>query len=148
MRSKSGCAPFVFFTDHRSGSARGREHTGALCGQPKGPYSRGSRSRAHSEKRNQKAYAAKNKAVAWLILFSANSVDWTLGHGSAGCVVSDWEHDFPHERCEKIMRRFWSLWQSLAAPSLACHHQMASAPLLVPARLGPGLRMGKPIIWQ
>lgn len=46
------------------------------------------------------------------------------------------------------MRRFWSLWQSLAVPSLARHHQMASALVLVPDQLGPRLRAGKPIIWQ
>lgn len=65
--------------------------------------------------------------------------------GMAGLIENTTSH---MKRCEKIMRRFWSLWQSLAAPSLARHHQMASALILVPDQLGPRLRAGKPIIWQ
>lgn len=65
--------------------------------------------------------------------------------GMAGLIGNTTSH---MKRCEKIMRRFWSLWQSLAAPSLARHHQMASALIPVPDQLGPRLRAGKPIIWQ
>lgn len=159
--SKSGCAPFVLFTDYRLGPAWSKERTDRGIIPPlKEPApmkgAKSTKTYMHRVKTSsphaQHTQRTPAEEKVTLMLFTSQAVGLAR-RGTRSHWLETWRCTW--KRVRKIMRRFWSLWQRLAGHlcfavikwhllSFCCQTSLA----LGYSRENPQLGMKKPLMLQ